>query len=210
MSIEPLILYGAGGHAAVVLDALGAVAVRVADGNASLAGRSLLGHLVDAPVVPEDLPGSRFHVAIGDNAVRARLWAAIAAAGGSPETIIHRAASVSAFAAIKPGCFVAAQTVIASRASLGEGSIVNHGAVIDHDCRVGQFSHIAPNATLGGSVTIGNGTLVGAGATVLPGMIIGACATIGAGAVVNRDVPDGEVWIGIPANRKKKKQDDDG
>ena len=35
---------------------------------------------------------------------------------------------------------------------------------------------------------------------ILPGVTIGNGSIIGAGAVVNRDVPDGEVWGGVPAH----------
>jgi galactoside O-acetyltransferase len=38
-------------------------------------------------------------------------------------------------------------------------------------------------------------------AVVLPGITIGEGAVIAAGAVVNRDVPDGEIWGGVPAKK---------
>lgn len=44
-----------------------------------------------------------------------------------------------------------------------------------------------------------SGASIGAGATILPGVTIGAEAMIGAGAVVTKDVPPRELWIGNPA-----------
>ena len=40
---------------------------------------------------------------------------------------------------------------------------------------------------------------IGANATILCGITIGVNAMIGAGSVVTKDVPDGELWYGNPA-----------
>ena len=48
-------------------------------------------------------------------------------------------------------------------------------------------------------VKIGRGAYIGAAAIILPGVSIGARARIGAGAVVTRDVPADEIWVGVPA-----------
>lgn len=42
---------------------------------------------------------------------------------------------------------------------------------------------------------------LGIGTTVMPGVTIGRGAQIGAGAVITRDVPAYEVWIGVPARK---------
>lgn len=49
------------------------------------------------------------------------------------------------------------------------------------------------------SVHIGDDVWVGANATLLPGTRIGHGAVIAAGAVVRGNVPDGEIWGGVPA-----------
>lgn len=48
-------------------------------------------------------------------------------------------------------------------------------------------------------VRIGAEADIGVNAVILPGVTIGKGAMIGAGAVVNRSVPDYEVWAGVPA-----------
>lgn len=48
-------------------------------------------------------------------------------------------------------------------------------------------------------VVIEEGAFIGAGAVILPGVRIGAFAIVGANAVVTKDVPPGQVWMGIPA-----------
>lgn len=46
---------------------------------------------------------------------------------------------------------------------------------------------------------IGNNVFVGAGAIILPGVTIGDNVVIGAGSVVSKDIPDGSVAVGNPA-----------
>jgi len=46
-----------------------------------------------------------------------------------------------------------------------------------------------------------SGASIGANATILPGVTIGKKSMIGAGAVVTKDVPDGETWVGNPARK---------
>ena len=56
-----------------------------------------------------------------------------------------------------------------------------------------------------GDVTIGNGASIGANCTILPGVTIGSGAVVGAMSLVNRDVPEGEFWGGVPAKRIRAK-----
>lgn len=46
---------------------------------------------------------------------------------------------------------------------------------------------------------IGRYALIGTGAVVMPGVEIGAGAVVGAGSVVMRNVPEAEIWLGVPA-----------
>jgi acetyltransferase-like isoleucine patch superfamily enzyme len=53
------------------------------------------------------------------------------------------------------------------------------------------------------------GASIGSGAVILCGVTIGEGAVIGAGAVVTKDVPPGEVWVGVPARFLRKVTADD-
>lgn len=50
-----------------------------------------------------------------------------------------------------------------------------------------------------GEIRIGERAMIGAGTIVLPGVEIGADAQIAANSLVDRDVPPGETWAGVPA-----------
>lgn len=51
---------------------------------------------------------------------------------------------------------------------------------------------------------IEQGASIGSGSVILCGITIGRDALIGAGAVVTKDVPAGEVWVGNPARALRK------
>ena len=52
-----------------------------------------------------------------------------------------------------------------------------------------------------GPVVIGAGATIGANTTLLPGVIVGAGATVSAMSLVNRDIPAGELWGGVPVRQ---------
>lgn len=58
-------------------------------------------------------------------------------------------------------------------------------------------------------IEIGHHCWIGTGATVLQGVSIGNGAVVAAGAVVTKDIPEWEVWGGVPAKyiRKRKIQE---
>lgn len=198
-----LVIFGAGGHGRVVADAAlrsgGWSRIVATDRDAARCTGELL---PGVPLLPLDtalaLPQALVHVAIGSAGHREREAAPLA---GRLATVVHPQACVSRFAVIEPGCFVAAQSVVAPGARLGTAAIVNHGAVVDHDVEVGAFSHLAPRATLGGGARIGTGVLVGAGATVLPLLEVCEGAVVGAGAVVRSAIRQPGTYAGVPAAR---------
>lgn len=55
-----------------------------------------------------------------------------------------------------------------------------------------------------GPVRIGAGAAIGAQCLILPGVTVGEGAVVGAMSLVNRDIPPGEFWAGVPARRVRK------
>jgi sugar O-acyltransferase (sialic acid O-acetyltransferase NeuD family) len=206
MSTETFLIIGAGGHAKVVLDALrcergAAFGCLLADDDAALAGKELMGLSIVTPVSSALHPGRGFHVAIGSNAIRERIADDCAATRMACETVKHPRSICAASASIARGCFIAAGAIVSADADIAQGCIVNHGAVVDHDSVLGAFCHVAPNATLGGGVRLGKRVLIGSGASILPGISIADDCIVGAGAVVLHDLPAGSVYAGVPARR---------
>ncbi len=192
-----MLLYGAGGHARVlvsILNALNLPPVAIFDDDTT---KQLI---YSVPVVgaykPDFQPELPLLLAVGDNATRCQLAKVIVHSFG---TIIHPSAVVDSSVTLGTGTVVVHRAVVQANAHLGQHVIVNTGASVDHDCVLGQFVQVAPGAVLCGNVTVGEGTLIAAGAVVVPGIHIGRWVTVGAGAVVTRNVPDGAVVWGNPS-----------
>lgn len=52
-----------------------------------------------------------------------------------------------------------------------------------------------------GCIQIMDNCFIGAKSVIMPNVKIGPNAIVGAGAVVTKDVPEGEIWGGVPARR---------
>jgi UDP-perosamine 4-acetyltransferase len=209
------LIFGGGGHAKALLDALSAqldvLVMGVLDNDRSLWG----GRVLQATVLGGDdlLPGlmSRgaafFAVGVGgvaDNGPRSALFEMGLAHGLSPLEVVHPQATVSPWASVGRGCQILAGAAVCAGARLGLHVLVNTGSVVEHDCQVRDHAHIASGAVLCGGVTVGPLAHVGAGAVVLQGRSVGPEAVVGAGAVVARDVPGGTTVIGNPARTLRR------
>ena len=201
-----IILYGAGGHAAVVEAAI--------HQNASMQCAAIIddGVARGTLVVYQEVSGSRadlpellaggmqdIHIAIGNNATRARLASEVCSLGFKLLTVRHPASVVDSQAEIGAGSFLAVGSIIGTRTEIGEGCIINTAATVDHDCIIGAFTHICPGVHLAGEVRVGERTMIGTGAVVIPQITIGDDCIIGAGAVVIRDIASGTTVVGVPA-----------
>ncbi|WP_299702386.1 acetyltransferase [uncultured Pontibacter sp.] len=196
-------LYGASGHAKVIIDILQAAGVAVSgvfDDNPAI--KEVSGIPAKGPFKGQKL-SEPLIISIGDNAIRRRITHQLQLTYG---TGIHPSAIISPSASIAEGTVVMQGAIIQASANIGRHAIVNTGASIDHDCIVGDFAHISPGAVLSGNVQVGEGTHIGAGAVVIPNLKIGKWCKIGAGTVVIRDIPDGVTAVGNPARIIKDDQ----
>jgi len=206
MSERQILIFGASGHAKVVLDIVeregrGKLALLV-DDDPARAGQKLLGYAVaggrDA-LLKHGAKAGLVIVAIGANPARRSVAAWLAAQGFAFASAVHPGAQIGREVRIGAGTVVMAGTAINPDTEIGMHCIVNTGASVDHDCRLGEGVHVAPGARLCGGVSVGAGAFIGAGAVVVPGRQIGADAIIAAGAVVLKDVPERAVVAGNPA-----------
>jgi sugar O-acyltransferase (sialic acid O-acetyltransferase NeuD family) len=202
--MSSLIIWGAGGHGKVVLDAARSTGrfeqIVFLDDDQEKSG----GLFCDCQVISRTEHLGRavadgFVVAVGNNRTRCRCFSRAIEYGLSPVTIVHASAVVADSATIGRGTVVMPGVIINAGAVIGEDCIINSGAVVEHDCIIGGHVHISPRVALGGSATVGSLAHVGIGAVVLPGAVIGEESVVGAGAVVLKTAPARSTVVGVPA-----------
>jgi sugar O-acyltransferase (sialic acid O-acetyltransferase NeuD family) len=119
-------------------------------------------------------------------------------------TIIHRSAFVADNARLEPGVFIMANCYIGPKAEIGQCSMVMSNSLIGHDTKVGPLCHFSVGSITSSYVEIGKVSDVTLGAKVLEKKKIGNYAVAGASSLVTKDIPDGEIHVGIPAKFLKK------
>ena len=189
-------LYGASGHAKVIIDMLNASGVKI---DALFDDDLSISELMNIPVKHVWNHESPLIISIGNNYARKQIAEKLQCEYG---IVIHPSAVISPFATVDIGSVVMQGTVIQSSACIGKHCIVNTGASIDHECVVEDYAHISPKATLCGNVYVGEGAWIGAAAVVAPGVRIGRWSIVGAGSVVVSDIPAGVVAYGNPCRVK--------
>lgn len=214
MSPPDIIVVGAGGHAAVVADAIQASGRRVrgfVDADRARHGATVLG----LPVLGDDSalgPLDKAHIELangiggagqpGTVGRRERVQTRLEAQGWRFATVRHPTCIVAASASVGEGAQLMSGCVVQPNARIGRGAIVNTRAVVEHDAQVGDFAHVASGAVLCGDVKVGRGCHVGAGATLRQGVVLGDHVVVGLGAAVVADARGG-VLVGVPARRKE-------
>lgn len=101
---------------------------------------------------------------------------------------------------------------------IGQNSIIGYGAFLDGRGQLNIGSHVdiasevliytnehninSPDFSNSfGPVTIKDYVFIGPRTIILPGVTIGRGVVVGAGAVVTKDIPDLEIWGGVPAKK---------
>ena len=147
------------------------------------------------------VPTKNFHIAIGENISRYKLFKILKSRNFNIETIVHPSATVSKYSTLGEGCFIAPHAVVNNGSNIGSVTIINTGAIVEHHNQVGDAVHFAPGVKTAGRVKIGKFSFIGLGATILPDINVGTGVMVGAGSTVVKDVPSNTTMIGYAARK---------
>jgi len=130
----------------------------------------------------------------GQPKIRKELFEKFCSVGYTFSSIIHNSVIISKKVDLEKGVQILAGAVVQQGCFIGANTIINTNASIDHDSEIGNNCHIAPGATLCGNVTVGNNSFIGAGSTVINNISIGRNCLIAAGATIYKDIKDNTIY----------------
>lgn len=199
---KPIIVLGAGGHAAVLVDMLrsqGVVPLALVAPTAG-APRAVLADIPlwhdEAKILayrPNEVELINGIGSLPGSPLRAELFARYRALGYHFARVVSTQAMVSDYVVLEEGVQVMAGAIIQAGTRIGANSIINTGAIVDHDGHLGSDNHVAPGAVLSGGVVTGERVHIGTGATVIQNIKIGSHTVVGAGATVVKDLANNQV-----------------
>ena len=186
----PIILIGAGGHAASCIDVL------LAEGKYEIAG--LIGHADEVgssklgiPVIgtDEDLPQirkriSHVHIALGqilNSEPREASYKRVQELDFELPSIKSPTAIISPESHIGTATIVMHGVLINRFASIGDNCIINSMALIEHGSIIGSHTHVSTRATINGDSIVGNRCFLGSGSTIGHGVNLGDGTIVGMG-----------------------------
>ncbi len=206
-----LIIVGAGGFGRETVEVVRALnaggelyrLVGLVDDAPALHGLHLLGVPVLGPVESVlDYPDTRLVITTGhpgDYFSRKRIVDRLGLPDDRFESLVHPSAVVPSSASVGAGSVVHAGVVLTADVVVGRHVVVMPGVTLTHDDRIGDFVTFGAGARMAGRVSVHTGAYVGSGALVREDRSVGAWSLVGMGSVVTRDIPEAEVWAGVPA-----------
>ena len=107
-------------------------------------------------------------------------------------------------AGIGANCMIPSDVIIGEKVMMGQDVLMftTHHRMDRLDIPMG-FQGVTESRT----IVIGDDVWIGSRAIIMPGVHVGKGAVIGAGAVVTKDIPEYEVWGGVPAHFLKSRKD---
>ncbi|MDP1574192.1 MAG: acetyltransferase [Coxiellaceae bacterium] len=202
---KPLYILGAGGHAKVLLEALGNNITGFLEIDLDLIGKKYVDKTVflQEAILKKQAPNKIMLVnglgSVGLPILRRRQYEECKEKGYQFLSVFHRTSYFSEDVVFGEGSQLLPRSVVLTGSKIGANTIINTSSSIDHDCIIGAHVHIAPGCVLSGNVSIGNGCHIGTGAKIIQGVSVGENVLIAAGAVVIHDIPANSRVAGVPA-----------
>ncbi|WP_312181784.1 NeuD/PglB/VioB family sugar acetyltransferase [Arthrobacter sp.] len=161
-------------------------------------GIPVLGGIADAG----NYPRCRFLACAGSGTARAGIVETLERAGIGEErfaTFLDPGVHLPEGCTVGTGSILLAGTVLTASVTVGRHVAVMPNSTLTHDNVLEDYCTLGAGVSLGGGVHVGTGAYLGMGASVRQGVRIGRGAVVGMASAVLTDVPDGQIWAGVPA-----------
>lgn len=210
MSIEPLVIVGAGGFGrevfALVQD-LNRVEPRwqvlgfLDDALDKLAGLPYYGGVLGPIESYRELGCPWAICAVGDPRVRKAVVGRLDAMQACWATLGHPTAVRHDTSTIGEGCVLCHGAWVSVDTRIGRHVHMNCMTTVGHDAHLGDFCTLSPHADICGAAVLETGVFLGSHASVLPKAHVGAWARVGGGSVVLRNVAPNTTVFGVPTKQ---------
>tara|TARA_R110002051_G_scaffold138268_1_gene211012 strand:- start:12337 stop:13038 length:702 start_codon:yes stop_codon:yes gene_type:complete len=207
--MKKILVFGASGHAKVVIDIIERQNEYTIFGlidsfkliESELYDYKVLGTEYEIASIVEENDIYGCIVAIGDNYTRKIIADKLEAL--CPKIVfinaIHPNAYIGKNVILGRGNVIMPGVIVNSDTSIGDFCIINTNASVGHDSDLKNFTSISPGVKVGGNLSLGFCSSISIGAIILENISIGIYTIIGAGSVVTKNIPSFVIAYGNPA-----------
>lgn len=197
-SNKPIIIFGAGGHASVLIEILqlnqckiiGVVDPKIEEGKTHYSVPVISFKKFLSNYKPDDIDLVNGIGMMPDSSSRQDLTVELKGLKYRFKTVIHPSATIASNVEINEGVQIMAGVVIQPNVRVGTDTIINTSSSIDHDCKIGSNCHIAPGVVLSGGVVISDSCFIGAGSVIINDVSVGKDVVAGAGSIIYKNIPN--------------------
>jgi acetyltransferase-like isoleucine patch superfamily enzyme len=123
--------------------------------------------------------------------------------GWHPPVIVHNKPTEWQWTVLHPEALT-----LGNHTDIGAYTLIHAGAgcIIEDDVQIGNHCSLMSIDTISnkhGPIVIRKGAKIGMHSAIMPGIPVGEGAIVGAFSFVNKDIPAGETWYGVPAQYRK-------
>ncbi|MDG4715425.1 MULTISPECIES: acetyltransferase [Winogradskyella] len=211
--MKNILIYGASGHAKMIVDIIlknnDYNLVGFIDSykplNSKVYGHKIIGNLSSLSHVIKEFNIEGIVIGIGDNDLRLNIYRSIKKIAPKIDfvPIIHPSAILAEDILVPEGAVLMAGSIVNANAKIGKFCLLNTKASLGHDSVMADFSSLSSGVTIAGNVTIGFCSSICLGASVSQGLSIGDHTIIGGASLVLKSVGDFKLAFGVPIHTEK-------
>ena len=123
-------------------------------------------------------------------------------------TFIHYNSYVAPNVAVGAGTVIMPNVSVSPGVIFGKCCLVMVSAVVGHNTTIGDYCHFAAHSCIGAYLKIEDGVHIGLNATVREHLTLKRGSTLAMGAVLLKDMQEGEIWAGVPAKLLRLAKED--